>query len=188
MRIFVGLSLPDKIRKSLAELSLGLPGARWVDDKNMHITLCFIGKVDSLLLQDIDNALADVRFSQFELELTNLGCFESRHMARTLWAGIAVSEPLGRLKSKVDRALALAGVELERSKFKPHVTIARLKKTPARTIIPYMETHSGFAKGPFTVDHFTLFRSHLGQTGANYEALAKYYLDDYPVAERIPRS
>ncbi len=185
MRIFVGISPPDEICESLAGLSTGLPQARWVDPTNMHITLSFIGEADDVLVQDIDNALSDIRFSEFELTLTNPGCFESRHMARTLWVGVVGSEPLGRLKSKVDIALARTGVDLERHRFKPHVTIARLKKTPARTIIPYMETHGEFAKGPFTVDHFTLFRSHLGKTGANYEPLAKYHPDHYAMTEQI---
>ena len=45
MRLFVGIPFPDDVRDRLGGLSGGLPGARWVDPGNLHISLRFIGEV-----------------------------------------------------------------------------------------------------------------------------------------------
>ncbi|MEE8392721.1 MAG: RNA 2',3'-cyclic phosphodiesterase [Rhodospirillales bacterium] len=178
MRLFVGVPLPQSVRDKLSGLNAGLAGARWVDGENLHITLGFIGNVDNQQALDIDDALSDIRFQSFELGLAGLGCFESRRKVRALWAGVGESEPLKRLKAKVDKALDGLGIDFERRKFKPHVTMARFRNVPAKKIVPYLETHNGFTSASFPVNHFTLFRSHLSHSGARYEALARYRLDE----------
>ena len=46
MRLFTGLEIPADIAEGLASLRGGLPGARWIDPENYHLTLRFIGEVD----------------------------------------------------------------------------------------------------------------------------------------------
>ena len=45
MRLFVGIGVPETLANRLAIFQSGLPGARWVDPANMHVTLRFIGEV-----------------------------------------------------------------------------------------------------------------------------------------------
>ena len=65
MRLFVALALPETVRWQLRLLSGGLPGARWVEPENFHITLRFIGEVDGAEFHDIDAALAGIRAPSF---------------------------------------------------------------------------------------------------------------------------
>jgi len=110
------------------------------------------------------------------LTLSGLGAFDRRGRVHAVWAGVEKSDELAVLRDKVETALVRTGLEPEHRKFKPHVTIARLKGGAATEAGLYLESHAGFAAGPFTVDTFTLYESHLGHGGAHYEALAEYPL------------
>lgn len=173
MRLFVGLELPAERRAQLALLPQGLPGARFVSVENLHLTLRFIGECDPRTAVDIDSALAAIAHRPFSLSLVGLNVFTPKS-PRTLWAGVSASEPLVALAAKVETALQRLGLEPESRKFAPHITLARLKNTPARRLSDYLAAHGGLVGPPFTVDRFTLFSSHRGQEGAHYEAERQY--------------
>ena len=177
MRLFVGISLPDDVRARLGELKGGLQGARWVEPDNLHLSLRFIGEVPGGGETDIDEALATIEAPGFPLALSELGFFDRRGRVHAVWAGVGMSEPLMRLRAKVEHALVHLGHEPEHRKFKPHVTLARMKRGSASEVGHYLEALNGFSAGPFDVGCFTLYRSHLGQGGAHYEALADYELE-----------
>ena len=177
MRLFVGIPLPDDVRARLAGLGGGLKGARWVVPENLHLSLRFIGEVPGGGETDIDEALATIEAPGFPLALSELGFFDRRGRVHAVWAGVGMSEPLMRLRAKVEHALVHLGHEPEHRKFKPHVTLARMKRGSASEVGHYLEALNGFSAGPFDVGCFTLYRSHLGQGGAHYEALADYELE-----------
>lgn len=177
MRLFVGISLPEEAQRRLGLLNGGLPGARWIEPYSLHVTLRFLGEIDRSTAEDIDAALGDIRASAFGLALSGLGFFDRGGKVHTLWVGIERSDMLMYLHDKIESVAVRAGLEPERRKFTPHVTIARLKDTPGSRLGPYLEAHSLFSAGPFAVTQFTLFRSHPGNEGAHYEPLA-----DYPLA------
>ena len=177
MRLFVGIPLPEDVRARLGELKGGLQGARWVRPGNLHLSLRFIGEVPGGGEADIDEALAAIEAPAFPLTLSELGCFDRRGRVHAVWAGVGVSDPLMRLRAKVEHALVRLDHEPEHRKFKPHVTLARMKNGPARDVGRYLEAHNGFTAGPFPVNHFILYRSHLGHGGSHYEALADYPLE-----------
>ncbi len=185
MRLFVGISLPDDVRTRLAGLKGGLKGARWVAPENLHLSLRFIGEVAGGEDRDIAHALKTVSAPAFEMKLSGLGAFDRRGRVHAVWAGVESDEEkgvkksgaLGRLQGSVESTLVRSGVEPEHRKFKPHVTLARMKNGSAAEAGQFLEAHHGFRASPFTVDHFTLFESHLGHGGAHYVALADYPLE-----------
>jgi RNA 2',3'-cyclic 3'-phosphodiesterase len=180
MRLFVGIALPEPIRDRLALLESGIPGARWIRPENLHITLRFIGEVDGGAAHDIDAALAAVRARAFPLAFSGLGCFDRKGKVHTLWVGIEKSDALMRLQAKVESTLVRARLQPQRRKFKPHAAIARIRNglAPSHKIGAYLEANNRFAAGPFDVDRFILYRSHLGRDAPHYEALADYPLDE----------
>lgn len=180
MRVFVGIPLPERIRQRLAGLCSGLLQACWVPPENMHVTLRFVGEVDDGRAEDVDAALAAIDARAFPLILGGIGCFERGRYVHAVWAGVDGGDILERLYEKIESAIVRAGFEPEHRKFKPHITLARLKKTPARRVGDFIQAHEAFLAGPFPADRFTLFRSHLGREGAHYETLA-----DYPLAEPL---
>ena len=60
-RLFTGIEIPADIGLKLSTYRGGLPGARWVDPENYHITLRFIGDVDYATATDVDAALSEGR-------------------------------------------------------------------------------------------------------------------------------
>jgi 2'-5' RNA ligase len=182
-RLFVGIAFPDDVRLRLAGLCSGLPGAKWIDPENMHLTVRFIGEVGGAQAEDIDVALRRVVAPAFDLVVSGIDCFETGGKVHTLWAGIAKQPLLVHLYGKVESALVRAGCEPERRKFKPHVTLARFRSGGGSRIGSFVQAYNHLTIGPFQVDRFTLFRSHLGSEKAHYEELAEYSLGTSAVAE-----
>jgi len=174
MRLFIAVPLPPEIRAGLASLQGGLPNVRWTEPENMHITLRFIGETNGSGGRDLDAELASVRFSPFELSMTGIGCFQKRGKVHTLWAGVETSAELTTLQERVERATIRAGFEPEGRKFKPHVTLARFRYGAGAQVGNFMEAHNAYRSPPFSVDHITLFESHLSHDGAQYVPLTEY--------------
>ncbi len=176
MRLFVGLGVPENLARRLAILHGGIPGARWVEPQNMHITLRFIGEVPRDVAEDLDEMLVGVAAPGFDLQLHGLGTFGQGTKTRALWVGVEPSAGLSFLHQKIESAVVRGGQPAEGRKFTPHVTLARFAQADAHRLQNFVEGNSLFHAGPWTIDHFTLFESHLGKGGPVYTPLADYAL------------
>lgn len=175
-RLFVAIPLPRDVRDRLLALCSGLPGARWVEPDNIHLTLRFIGEVADGEVREIAGALARVDAPAFALSLAGVYHFGSARRARTLWAGVDRQPDLALLYGRVEQSLRRAGIAPDDRKFTPHVTLARLKGTPPPRLASYVQTHNLFRAGPFPVTEFALFRSFLSQDGAIHRIEAEFPL------------
>jgi 2'-5' RNA ligase len=177
IRLFTGISLPLDLRQQLRLLQEDLAGARLTALGNYHITLTFIGNVEIAAAQEINEVLSGLRVPPFSLRVRGTGYFDGNHHAGHLWMGVEHSEPLRRLKEKIDRALEANELPFEkRNRYMPHVTIASLKQGDEALAAAFMQRHNLFASDPFEVGEFILYRSHPDQDGAVYEELAGYPL------------
>ncbi|MDQ4058058.1 MAG: RNA 2',3'-cyclic phosphodiesterase [Actinomycetota bacterium] len=181
LRLFVAVDVPTEQREALAAALAPrrsrLEGARWTKPENQHVTLKFLGWVDSARLDDVSAALGPVGRSHraAPLSLTGLGAFPSERRARVLWVGL--EDPTGllpRLATATDEALAPLGFERESRAFSPHLTLARLKR-PASVSDLVIEPFDAGTR-PFVVNHLALYRSYLNPQGARYEVLEAYPL------------
>src|SRR5216684_7946363 len=75
LRLFVGIEFPPELKLDLSLLCSGVPGARWVDPGNLHLTLRFIGEVPEDIAADVDEALAGLKARRFMLQLAGTGIF-----------------------------------------------------------------------------------------------------------------
>jgi 2'-5' RNA ligase len=177
MRLFVALTLPETVRTRLAMLGGGVPGANWVPPENLHLTLRFIGEVSTPEARDIDGALAGVGGEPFPVEIAGVGQFGDRRQARMLWVGVRQNPPLAALRGRIESALVRAGLPPETRKFRPHVTLARLKGAPLDRVGQFMAAYGDFALPPFAVNHFTLYSSFRAHEHAQYTPEVEYPLD-----------
>lgn len=168
MRLFVAVDLPKAVQTHLAMLCCGLPGARWLEPGQFHLTLRFIGDVNSHLVPDIMDVLDEIPSDPFSLVLEGIGFFPPRKKPRVLWAGVRKNEQLVRLRNRIEAALSSIGLEPEQRKFFPHITLARLQKTPASKVGRYLEQHVLFYSQECTVDRFLLYSSVLNPKGAKH--------------------
>ena len=177
MRLFVALDLPWSVREQLAALSgSGIPGARWVPPENYHLTLRFIGEVPGHVARDVDDALLGLRTKGFSLTLTGMGTFARGGVSSALWAGAERTPSLDHLRNKIETALQRRGLEPERRKFQPHVTLARLDNPAEGKVAAFVQAHNLFRTEPIPVEHFTLFSSLLNKDHAVYTPEAEYEL------------
>lgn len=177
IRAFAALDIPPDQRTDLMIVQQGLPVPRLVAPENLHLTLVFLGEVEDAALEEVHLAWAALRLPGFEVTLKGLGMFGGGK-PRAVYAGVAPCPALDRLQAKLDQAARGAGVAVERRRFVPHVTLARINRPLAdpERLERHLALRAGFAAPPFAVDHFALFSSNLGAEGARYDELARYPL------------
>lgn len=174
-RIFTGLEIPDNVAQSLAMLRGGLPGARWIDTENYHLTLRFIGDVDDSTAHEVASLLGRVRRIPFELRFDALSSFGGRR-PRAVIAALAQTPALMELQAEHERLMQRVGLEPEGRKFTPHVTLARLRDSSSRQVADYLASRALLAPLPFTVSRFVLFSSRASVGGGPYVVEAAYPL------------
>ena len=175
LRLFVGIEFPPELKLRLSLLCTGIPGARWVDPGNFHLTLRFIGEIAEDLAGEVDEALAGVKAPRFALQLAGTGVFGGRR-PHALWVGVERSAELLRLRDKVEQALIRAGLEPEQRKFAPHVKLARLRDPELDKLGHFLAAHVRFRADPLPVDRFSLIASFPTKAGSVYEDQADYPL------------
>jgi len=176
MRLFVGLALPSSLKERLAPLMAGLPGAKWVPPENLHLTLRFIGEVDERDAALLDEALSAIEKPAFDLQVAGCGIFAQRRGPEAVWIGVASTPPLVDLQAAVERAAVRAGFAPEEKRFRPHITLARLRDTPQPRLQSFVAGHNLF-KETVPVSEFVLFSSKLGAGDPVYIAETTYPLD-----------
>jgi 2'-5' RNA ligase len=178
-RLFTGLELPAPVGDMLSLLRGGLPGARWIDPENYHLTLRFIGDVDSGVARDIASLLGQVRRKgPFELRLDGLASFGGRK-PRAVVAAASPAQALLELQAEHERLMQRVGLEPEGRKYTPHVTLARLRESSSRQVAEYLNERAAFRSAPFQVDRFVLFSSRASTGGGPYVVEAAYPLAGY---------
>ncbi|WP_028033740.1 RNA 2',3'-cyclic phosphodiesterase [Chelativorans sp. J32] len=166
-RLFTALEIPRDAALSLSLLRGGLPGARWIDVENYHLTLRFIGDVEGHVADEIANALDRVRRPSFLLTLSGVGAFGQKK-PHAVWAGVAASPDLQALQGEIERICQRLGLPAEQRKFTPHVTLARLKNASPHAVASYLSARGNFAAAPFRVGRFVLMSSRESVGGGPY--------------------
>jgi 2'-5' RNA ligase len=183
-RTFVAIELGDDARAYLARevtrLQRALPGVRWVDPANLHLTLVFLGELDDARLAAATEAAgAAASVKPFTLEVAGLGSFGPPHAPRVVWAGLRGNLPrLNQLYEALAAALEARGFPRETRPFAPHLTLARLKAPLAAdeaqrlARVLRVEADAAARSGaPILVDHISVMKSELLRPVARYTCL-----------------
>lgn len=179
-RLFLAIPLydlfPEEIEEALRPLSRGIPGVRWADPRQVHLTLHFFGSVSVKEIDWIDQFSKKVAklFPPLVLNLDRIGGFPSLEKPQTLWLGVA--EPSGRLMSFQKALQGEAGTQgfrVETRPYHPHATIGRVKRRidDMRDVVKAGSRFPSLAK---PAGYFVLYESHTFQEGARYEVLKTY--------------
>jgi RNA 2',3'-cyclic 3'-phosphodiesterase len=112
----------------------------------------------------------------FLLRLAGIGTFAKGGRSQSLWLGVERSEPLDRLQGKIEMALQRCGLEPERRRFQPHLTLARLDNAAEGRLAGFVQAHNLFRADPVVMEHFTLFSSLLGKDQPVYKVEVEYEL------------
>jgi RNA 2',3'-cyclic 3'-phosphodiesterase len=175
MRLFVALSIPDAVARSLMLLQGGVPGARWQAREQLHLTLRFIGEVNGGDVRALDDALARIDAPAFEMQMHSVGQFGNKQ-PHSLWAAARRNDLLDHLQRKVDSAIRRVGQPQDAHKFTPHVTLARLRHPELERVRIWLTDHALYTSDEFTVGAFCLYSSKLTSDGSIYRVEQEYPL------------
>jgi 2'-5' RNA ligase len=175
-RLFTGLEVPVDVATTLAMLRGGLPGARWVEPADYHITLRFLGDIDDRLAREVDEALAELDHGPLQITLEALACFGGDR-PHSVYAAVRPNRALMELQAAQERLLRRMGLPAgDGRKFTPHVTLARLRGAHAADVAAYISARGRFPVMQFEAERFVLFSARASTGGGPYLVEATYPL------------
>jgi 2'-5' RNA ligase len=168
-RLFVSIELPQSVTNTLAALDPPLSGVRWLEPRQMHLTLAFLGDIAAGTQETLSEKLRLISWKPFFLPLIGLGTFPSKGWPKIIWIGVGTGHPhLFQLHKRVQEAIIGAGLEPDLRSFHPHVTLARCRDVSPQTIRPFLKSHAEFDAGLIHVESFVLNSSQLTPAGSVY--------------------
>ncbi|MBW0148990.1 RNA 2',3'-cyclic phosphodiesterase [Marinobacter arenosus] len=174
-RLFFALDVPAPVKKRLLKVSAPVAGAKWQNANQLHLTLLFLGQVDSELLPEIRAALRELPLARFNLEVRDVGCFGQPDTPRNLWAGVSPEAPVSALHDLLKQRLGHLGFRFESRPFRPHITLARFRKQRG-SVAGLLAEHRDAFFGNVEVDAFVLLESNQGGAGSVYTVVERFEL------------
>jgi 2'-5' RNA ligase len=181
VRTFIAVEIPAEVKERALKLIGQLRGSsakvKWVGREAMHWTLKFLGDVDLLETPRICDAVARAvePLAPFDVEARGAGAFPDVSRPRTVWIGMGQgSAPMVELHDRIDRELSALGYRPEGRRFRPHLTIGRVRSCPPAAIAELgrlITQHADFESGLSTVYEVVVFASELGHDGPTHEPL-----------------
>jgi len=172
VRTFIAIEVNDQgvlnsIHKIQTELNIK---AKPVELYNMHFTVQFLGEVSDEMIGKISDALNSIEFSAFSISFTSIGVFPKPNFPRVIWIGTndGVNE-LEKLAEVIRLKISQLGFSPDK-KFKPHVTIFRVKNK-IEDMSDKLEKFSSYYFGKQTVSEIKLKKSELTPNGPIYTDL-----------------
>ena len=183
MRLFIATTFPADVLRLLNErvapVRPKLPPASWVRPETQHLTLAFLGEQPPALVDKLAPLVTSRlgKVARFEAALRGCGFFPNPRHARVGWVGAEPEERFGEIATAVRAAVKDAGVELDRSEFRPHLTMMRMREGwPPLSIETFTKALRDYRSAPFTLDRVTLYESKLSPKGAEHTALREFTL------------
>ncbi len=177
MRVFTGIQLAagprEKLLREIKPFHKAGTPIRWTEERNIHLTLKFIGDADPALAKRIGAALAAApRPAPFRLRLRGFGKFPGGDELHVLWAGVEESAGLSALFAGMEEALAALGIAREARPFHPHVTLGRSRsRYNFKGVISLLQEKGDLFLGDWDVAACQLFASDLTPAGPVYSVL-----------------
>ena len=141
IRSFISLDLPLSLRHELSGNAKLIAGQdkrqkiRWLPPENYHLTLVFLGEIESVILSSLQFELEQKLEAAESVPLT-ISAITPFPFSRPRIAAVLVEHTaeLLRLQSDVANCVRKYGITPERRRFVPHVTLGRLKPHAGKTI------------------------------------------------------
>lgn len=183
MRTFIAVDFPkevvNKINEIITYFKAQVPDSalKWVPAENLHLTVRFIGEINSEQLAIISPLLIEAMrdISSFNIGIEGLGMYPKPANPRVIWLGINDGFPLKTIHQNLNHVLKAINVQPEAREFSPHLTIARLKRQTDPEVVKQigkiLSQHKVGFLGHVSVNHLTLYQSSLTPSGPDYKAL-----------------
>ena len=176
IRLFAAIAIPAEIGEALQRRQQGLPGARWRSLNQLHLTLRFMGEIAEPVAEDLDAELASIDGEALNLTLEGVGAFGEGADIRAVWAGVKEDPALRQLAKRCEAAARRAGLAPDKRAWRPHVTLAYLRRADPARVAAWIQGHNLLKSPPFRVGAFGLYSSWQGGDASTYRLEASYPL------------
>ncbi len=182
-RIFVAIDISDDARSKVADYIEDLRGAfsnlrvGWEKAEKLHLTLKFLGDIDSNELQNLTEAVEKTtqQLSNFSLQISQTGVFPSKRNARILWFGIDDEHgSLQKINDILETECQQKGFVKESRKFRAHLTVGRLREPNKSKELINTHLNKTFAAVKFEISEIVIYESRLQKSGSIYSVISKH--------------
>ncbi|MCK4607124.1 MAG: RNA 2',3'-cyclic phosphodiesterase [candidate division Zixibacteria bacterium] len=185
MRLFIALPLGPQVEAYLGEIAGLLKqkggAVKWVDARNIHLTVRFLGDTEEAHVGALKELLDTVagRHAPVQATIDRLGAFPNLRRPRIFWAGLRDSlDALENLATEVEQGVRRLGFEPEQKRFKPHLTLGRVRKNQGLDSLAAFIESFEFVETPLKLDRLVLFKSTLTPRGPIYDRLHEAMLGE----------
>jgi RNA 2',3'-cyclic 3'-phosphodiesterase len=188
IRTFIAIDTPPEFKiqmeKILTELHPVRVPVRWEQPYKLHLTLKFLGDVDSIILEKLKLTLAGPALNHrpFWLRYNGFGFFPHSGNPRIIWVGCTPLSPgLEHLYNDIEDLCQKFGFEREKREFHPHITIGRVKDRSGKerqriTDLTNRIENITFDTIEDEVQSILLMKSDLRPGGSEYSILKQFSL------------
>ena len=185
MRLFVAVDVGSDVQRAASRTIADLkrrteqraPHARvtWVKPEHLHLTVQFIGPVETALGERIRMALAPpLRAPAFDLTIEQTGTFPPNRPPRVIWAGIGKGiDNLRSVEQEVRARLDGLLHSTDERGYHPHLTLGRVKSPAGLRPVLLLGGLESRVFGVVRVAAVTLFESRLSSSGPTYIVLGR---------------
>ncbi len=187
IRLFIALTIDHDIMQKFSAIITDFKShggkVKWVDAKNMHITLKFLGNTDPNMVESIKTELnkSVANFQAIESEFSSLGGFPNLRKPKVIWTDLEKNKDVViKLAQAIEHACVAVGFEKNSKPFTPHLTLGRVKSYDDLSgLTEYLASYQ-FENLPINFNSVKLIQSTLTQEGPIYRTL-----DEIKLTERF---
>jgi len=182
VRTFIAVEISSEVRgktqKLISSLAASSANVKWVEPQSLHVTLKFLGNVEMLEVPEVCQAVAEAvaDLPPFDVQFCGAGAFPSLERPRTVWVGMTRgTDEMVALHDVLERRLAGLGFRSDGRRFRPHLTIGRVRNSSTEEIealAALLADQQDFIGGSGDVSEVVVFSSEQGREGPVYEPLS----------------
>jgi len=172
VRTFISLPIPanENIIRLLNELKCS-KNIKVTSEKNIHMTLCFIGDIDEkkieIVKECVNRSIAGINSSSIELK--GLSAFPNTRNPHIIWIGLRSDIPLKKISYSIGKELDMVNIGHDHKPFNPHITLGRMSGNSDISI--KLEKYADMTFGTVYCDRILIMKSELFPSGAKYTIL-----------------
>jgi RNA 2',3'-cyclic 3'-phosphodiesterase len=182
---FLAVKLPDEVKTKLVKICSHLKNEHqfktWVHHEDFHITLAFLGVASSEKIEKLHELLNEKMnktVNSFSLQVNQFGFFGNKQHPRIFWAGVEDEPFLYTLQKQVAYVCEMAGFQLDKRPYAPHITLARKHMESVHHLVDSERWWKQFGENiRFQADQFVLYETHI-------EKQPKYHVIHFYSIER----
>ena len=148
-RLFIAINLPEEAKQELERVKQEIIGSfpegagarvgKWVRQKNLHITLLFIGQAPNEKVNEVVELARQAvgEREPFRIKLSRI-CYgpKAKGIPRLIWAEIEENKALKHLAASLHRQFSMFSNPITKHSFAGHITLCRLRQWAWKRLEP----------------------------------------------------